>query len=164
MFNKTKVRTVSSSHFAKYSITNLNFFSAAALLLLILVAISSTPASAQSVSSSLGWSQLSNTQLKSVCPPNGSGGGANAGYPFASQCGNVIGAWSGGIADTKRNRMIIWGGGHTDYYGNELYSLNLSNLSLTRLNNPSPINAPVQNPSCASVLSDGAPNSRHSYS
>src|SRR6202030_1238686 len=89
---------------------------------------------------------------------------------FPYSCKNVVRAWSGGIADTKRNRLIVWGGGHTDYSGNEVYSLNLnaSPPTLTRLNQP----GAVVSTSCASeptdpfdpsALSDGSPTSRHTY-
>jgi hypothetical protein len=117
-----------------------------------------TPAQGSGIPGTTGWFQLSNTQLQNVCPLD------SQGYDFSFLCQNVIRAWSGGIADTKRNRLIMWGGGHTDYYGNEVYSLNLSDLSLTRLNNPSPIAGPVQNPTCIETLSDNTPNSRHTYS
>jgi fibronectin type 3 domain-containing protein len=99
----------------------------------------------------VGWTQLSNTKLSSVCPPG------------LSNCQAVVSAWSGAMADTARNRLIIWGGGHGDYNGNEVYSLNLnaSPVTLTRLNNPSPVNP---NPStCPTTLSDGNPNGRHTY-
>ncbi|HEX7959692.1 MAG TPA: hypothetical protein VF493_07220, partial [Terriglobales bacterium] len=103
-----------------------------------------------------GWTQLSpKTQLSKVCPP------AKDGYDFSSNCRNVIAAWSGGIADVARNRMIIWGGGHTDYYGNELYALNLSDETMVRLNDPGPVISP--NAENASVLADGTPNARHTY-
>src|ERR1700761_6743036 len=29
----------------------------------------------------------------------------------------VIDAWGGGALDTKRNRLVLWGGGHADYWG-----------------------------------------------
>jgi hypothetical protein len=98
-----------------------------------------------------GWTALPNTKLRDVCPK---------GIP--GTCSAVIGAWSGGAADTSRNRLIIWGGGHNDYYGNEVYALNLSAdpVTLTRLNNSSPPNAAGR---FETVLSDGAPNSRHTY-
>ena len=54
--------------------------------------------------------------------------------------------------------MIIWGGGHTDYNGNELYALDLNNLTLARLNNPSP---PANG--CVATGPDGNPNARHTY-
>jgi hypothetical protein len=98
-----------------------------------------------------GWTALPNTKLQSVCPSGFSG------------CANVINAWSGGIADTKRNRLIIWGGGHGDYFGNEVYALDLnaSPARLTRIIDPSPPNSTPA--TCPAALSDGNPNSRHTY-
>lgn len=63
--------------------------------------------------------------------------------------------------DTKRNRLIVWGGGHNDYYGNELYAVNIGSLSIERLNNPSvPTNL---GKSPVGTLADGKPNARHTY-
>jgi len=105
----------------------------------------------------VGWHQLPNTKLASVCPPN------TEQYAFRSRCNNVIAAWSGGIADQKRNRLIIWGGGHNDYYGNELYALDLNEMKLTRLNDPSPLAASSPPLPCVAQLPDGKPNARHTY-
>jgi hypothetical protein len=115
-----------------------------------------TPArqASQTIPSALGWYEIPNTHLQAVCPHN------SPEYNFHSYCTNVIGAWGGGIADTTRNRMIIWGGGHNDYYGNELYSLDLNSLTLTRLNSPSSLDPGRK---CAETLPDGKPNSRHTY-
>jgi len=68
--------------------------------------------------------------------------------------------WTGGIADTKRNRLVMWGGG-TNYAGNEVYALNLSTAPpmMTRLTDPSVWNYSVSyetNP-------DGTPTSRQTY-
>ncbi len=104
-----------------------------------------------------GWHRIPNTKLGSVCPRN------TEQYAFGSNCMNVIAAWSGGIADQKRNRLIMWGGGHNDYYGNELYALDLNLRSLIRLNDPSPL-APGSPPlPCIAELADGKPNARHTY-
>jgi hypothetical protein len=102
----------------------------------------------------IGWFEVPNSRLREVCPAN------SPEYEFSSACGSVISAWNGAIADTRRNRLIIWGGGHADYFGNELYAFNLQDLTMTRLNNPSPINATS---GCVETLSDGKPNSRHTY-
>ena len=96
---------------------------------------------------SLGWYQIPNTQQAPVCPADTTG------------CQNVIAAWGSGIADTKRNRLVFWGGGHGDYGGNEVYALDLNTLQMLRLNNHSPLNTG----SCIETLSDGNPNARHSY-
>ena len=71
----------------------------------------------------VGWTDLANTVLQNACPPNNYGG---ENYNYYTLCPNAINAWSGGIADTLRNRMIIWGGGHQNYSGNEVFSLNLN--------------------------------------
>jgi hypothetical protein len=104
------------------------------------------------IPSSLGWFQIPNSKLASVCSPDQNVQGSTG-------CSAVISAWSGGIADTKRNRLIVWGGGHSDYYGNEVYALDLNSLTIQRLNNPS--DPPG---SCSAATPDGtAPSSRHTY-
>ncbi|MBI2409500.1 hypothetical protein HYV30_00455 [Candidatus Kaiserbacteria bacterium] len=71
-------------------------------------------------------------------------------------------AWSGGIFDPSRNRLVIWGGGHGDYAGNEIYAFDVNSLSWQRVTNPStpyPFGNPPSNP----VNSDGTPASLHTY-
>jgi hypothetical protein len=103
-----------------------------------------------------GWEEIPNTAMRSVCPtfPDG--------YYGYVGCGAVVGAWSGGAFDTKRNRLILWGGGHADYYGNELYALELNSKPrrIVRLTDPSPFPNPYVT---TEVMSDGAPCSRHTY-
>jgi hypothetical protein len=103
--------------------------------------------------SGLGWHELPGTQLASQCPDNPSIQG-NSG------CRAVINAWNGAIADTKRNRLIIWGGGHNDYYGNEVYALDLKSGTLARITEPS---VPSDVSRCPEAYDDGRPNSRHTY-
>jgi hypothetical protein len=59
-----------------------------------------------------------------------------------------------------RNRLIIWGGGHNDYYGNEVYALDLNNMTMSRLTDPSPVTN-VKN--CPEAYDDGRPSARHTY-
>ncbi|HKU40126.1 MAG TPA: hypothetical protein VJR89_18330, partial [Polyangiales bacterium] len=79
-------------------------------------------------------------------------------------CSGVINDWSGGMADTQRNRLLIWGGGHRGYFGNELYALELATGRLVRLNDPSSVLG-VDLDDCAPPerYSDGRPSSRHTY-
>lgn len=65
-------------------------------------------------------------------------------------------AWNGGALDTKRMRLIVWGGGHHGYGGNEVYAFNLRSLEWSRLTNPSPYDADF-------YTRDGTPISRHTY-
>jgi hypothetical protein len=71
---------------------------------------------------------------------------------------SVIIAWGGAALDTKRNRLVLWGGGHADYYGNELYAFDINKLVWQRLTDPFP--NPVKD---QEINADGTPNSRHTY-
>src|SRR5260370_503801 len=64
------------------------------------------------IPSALGWYQIPNTSIQGLCPPYTDIQGSTG-------CKAVMSAWSGGLFDTKRNRLIIDGGGHTDEYSNE---------------------------------------------
>lgn len=72
--------------------------------------------------------------------------------------GSVVGAWSGGAASDEA--LYIFGGGHADYCGNELYRFNFSDLSWQRITEPS---AYKECPSGACETVDGTPTSVHSY-
>ena len=98
-----------------------------------------------------GWHVLPNTKLASVCPEDESLHGT-------SGCAAVIRAWGGAAADTKRNRLLIWGGGHNDYYGNEVYALDVVSKKMSILVPPTPRPQP-----CVESQSDGKPTSRHTY-
>jgi hypothetical protein len=100
------------------------------------------------------WLSVPNTKMRSVAPTNGQFAGTwGTGGPA-----NVIAAWCGAALDTKRSRLVLWGGGHADYYGNELYVFDVPALRWTRLTDPF-VN-PVMD---QEVNADGTPNSRHTY-
>src|SRR5919197_54354 len=112
---------------------------------------------AQSIPTTLGWYEIPNSQLRSVCP-----------NPSAYQqiqgnegCSAIVEDWAGGALDTTRNRLIIMGGGHGGYAGNELYALDLNTLTMERLNEPST----VIRDGCTNggTYADGKPVSRHTY-
>src|SRR6267142_6178478 len=74
---------------------------------------------------------------------------------------SVMMAWSGGIYDSDRDQFIIWGGGHTDYAGNEVYAFGPVTGLLPqwrRLTDPS---APAADNT--PYAPDGRPVSRHTY-
>ncbi|HVJ17456.1 MAG TPA: hypothetical protein VM686_18645 [Polyangiaceae bacterium] len=102
-----------------------------------------------------GWLELAGTELSSVCA-------CNDGFPEVcanSGCGGIF-SWSSGAYDSLRERLIVFGGGHSDYFGNELYALSLSDLTMTRLTDPG---LPLA-PDCAPSTAEGTqPSSRHTY-
>ena len=90
------------------------------------------------------WYEVPNSHLNSVAPSGWSA--------------NVIDPWCSGAFDTKRNNLIVWGGGHGDYAGNEIYVFNLDSLKWIRVNNPS--DPPAKD---VPYAADGGPCSRHTY-
>jgi hypothetical protein len=98
------------------------------------------------------WYEVPNSRLRDVLPDP-----LPPGNPTA-----IMAAWSGGAYDTKRDRLIVWGGGHGDYGGNELYAFDVNALSWSRLWGPSP-DIPPRGGRCSETYSDGNPASRHTY-
>jgi hypothetical protein len=100
------------------------------------------------------WIEIPKSALLAVAPKNGE-------FPktwAVSGPVSVVAAWGGAAFDTKRERLIAWGGGHSDYYGNELYAFDIRKLAWERLNDPFP--EPVKD---QEVNADGSPHSRHTY-
>src|ERR1043165_5863805 len=58
------------------------------------------------------WYQFPSSRMDAVQPSP-----LPAGYIQA-----VMVAWSSGVYDTDRERLVVWGGGHSDYAGNEVYA------------------------------------------
>ena len=129
------------------SSTPYQFFVFVALLLFTVAAFGQSSASSPSTSTNTvvqqpgkaqpqglpagyGWHQLPNTVMSSVCLGNVSNGmytdpsmTTTTNYDF--NCNQII-PWSGGAIDTVNQRVIVWGGGHSDYAGNEVSALNLN--------------------------------------
>lgn len=100
------------------------------------------------------WYEIPDTHLRDVAPVPEPAGSVR----------NVIGAWSSGAYDTKRDRLIVWGGGHGDYSGNEIYAFSMKSFTWKRLNEPSAFPpGEEQNPFDRVRHPDGAPISRHTY-
>src|SRR6267142_2973792 len=149
------------------------------LIFLLLAIPQLSSAQAPFLTGGAGWHEMANTKLQTsqgvnvsppVCPPNNFGG---SGYGFTDGCASVWRKWNGGAIDDGNERLLIWGGGHSDYSGNELYALNYGQATpaLIRLTNPT---IPVSS-SGSGFIPDGAtcpqgsvsptcrPNSRHTY-
>jgi len=109
---------------------------------------------------SLGWCEITDTKLADVCPDEVK----YASIQANEGCSAVINDWSGGAQDPSRNRLIVWGGGHGGYFGNELYALDLNLLKMVRLNDPSDVTGYDFNDCYApDAYPDGRPASRHTY-
>jgi len=99
------------------------------------------PAKSNGLPTGHGWHRLPNTHMKSVClgnVPDGMYADATMTrtMEYNFNC-NQLGPWSGGAADDVHQRLIVWGGGHGDYAGNEVSVLNLTGTpSWERLTSP----------------------------
>jgi hypothetical protein len=103
-----------------------------------------------------GWHAIAHTQLSAVCPDVAQIQGAEG-------CRAVIADWNGALADTKRNRLVLWGGGHNGYFGNEVYALDVEHSTLQRITEPSSGEGIANLKSCPEEYADGKPNARHTY-
>jgi hypothetical protein len=103
------------------------------------------------------WYSVPNSHMRNVCPPY-------PGFGNACACACAVGAWSGGSYNTQRNWMIVWGGGHHDYYGNEVYAFDVNTLTWDTLTHNSWLELGGGSIStCQDPLPDGTANSRHTY-
>ncbi|MFK8030998.1 MAG: choice-of-anchor U domain-containing protein [Gammaproteobacteria bacterium] len=75
----------------------------------------------------------------------------------------VMDVWVGGAFDTYRDRLIVWGGGHFGYAGNEVYVFDLNTLEWERLTDPSPDTTLFNNSNSEGTYIDGLPRARHTY-
>ena len=74
----------------------------------------------------------------------------------------IISNWSGGAYDTKRDRLIVWGGGHFAYGGNEFYGFDVNALEWKRLSDPS-LKVDMDYRAGSEIYEDGTPRACHSY-
>jgi hypothetical protein len=99
------------------------------------------------------WYEAPDTLMRELCVSD------KLGVHGVCGCSAIVTAWGGGAYDSDLGKMIIWGGGHDDYHGNEVYAFDLTTGSWERLTEPTlPPDHLNQDP-----LPDGRPVSRHSY-
>ncbi len=100
------------------------------------------------------WMEVPSSHLRDVVPvPE---------PPGITGPSSVMVAWSGGVYDSVRDRLVVWGGGHGDYSGNELYAFDVDAGSWSVIWGPSPVIPPLDD-TCRSTYDDGNPASRHTY-
>jgi hypothetical protein len=102
------------------------------------------------------WLELPDTSARKVTP-------ARDGHPGWGVIGPraVTDAWGGAAFDTQRNVMVLTGGGHGDYGGNEVYEFHLPSMTWTRTTDPSPMRE--LGDGNYEVIGSEAPVSSHSY-
>lgn len=86
------------------------------------------------------WIEVPNSKLKTATnTTNGVTTQVAFPWPAGSQWGAIqwgVMTESGATYDEKHKYLMLWGGGHGDYAGNEIYAFNLTTLQWIRLNDP----------------------------
>ena len=82
-----------------------------------------------------------------------------------SNPGSIVRAWSSFAWDSNRSNLQLWGGGHANYYGNEMYVWQGADGSWTRGSVSSRVEAIPGSPDVRTrlVVDDAAPQSAHTY-
>lgn len=101
------------------------------------------------------WLEVPDSRLADVCAAPSFGVGGMMG------CAGIVEAWGGGAYSSGQRKMLVWGGGHNDYWGNEIYAFDLRTGRWQRLNDPTP--GDVVSAAGSDPLPNGRPNSRHTY-
>jgi hypothetical protein len=71
----------------------------------------------------------------------------------------IMDDWSSAAYDTRRDRLVVWGGGHSGYAGNEVYAFDVNTLEWERLTNPS-VDVDYNG---TTLYADGQPRARETY-
>ena len=75
----------------------------------------------------------------------------------------IIGAWSGFAWDSNRGDLLLYGGGHANYSGNDVYRWRGSTRMWERASLPSEVIKDIRNHHVAIDGTDNAPASAHTY-
>lgn len=121
--------------------------------------VASTPASIANMAPGT-WMAVPNSHLPAYNGPLAAAIHGNTGPA------GIMDAWSGGAFDTTANRLIVYGGGHQDYYGNEVYAFSLNTLSWSQLSQPSDPGgscSSANNGCTGPTFADGQPIAVHTY-
>lgn len=83
------------------------------------------------------WAKLNTNTFQSVWTPMELRAMSNTSY--SSQPESIITAWSSFAWDSNRSQMWLYGGGHANYAGNEMYTFNTSTFQWQRASLPSDV-------------------------
>jgi len=68
------------------------------------------------------WKELPATLMADVCPTP----------TDHYACSNVMSAWSGGAYDSSHDRLVVFGGGHSDSWFNNVFTFDLASMTWKR--------------------------------
>ncbi|MEZ5502870.1 MAG: Ig-like domain-containing protein [Halioglobus sp.] len=111
-----------------------------------------------------GWVRVNNNQFQDVWTPTGllvSSDKAPNSVPWVPR--GIIAAWSGFAWDSRRGDLIIYGGGHANYGGNDVYRWRGTTLDWERMSLPSDIASLGSYPWLTVDGPNASPQAHHTY-
>jgi hypothetical protein len=108
-----------------------------------------------------GWVQVSTGSFQAAWPTGPDSVGTV--YPTLNGPGAVAYAWSSIAWDSNRGQMMLWGGGHANYAGNEMYAWKASTGTWERQSLPSRLTPTTLGNGAFYVVDNAAPVSAHTY-
>jgi len=111
-----------------------------------------------------GWVRVNNNQFQDVWTPTGllvSVSKASDSTPWDPR--NIIPAWSSFAWDSRRGDLILYGGGHANYAGNDVYRWRATTLNWERMSLPSDITSPGPYPWLTVDGPNASPKAAHTY-
>ena len=106
-----------------------------------------------------GWYVIDDASIRGL-KPHEPGGSSIQGHEGQS---GVIEDWAGAAWDTRRERLLLTGGGHQGYYGNEVYAWEAKTHGMLRLTNPGRPPAGGFLTLTEAVMDGTQPSARHTY-
>lgn len=111
-----------------------------------------------------GWVRVNNNQFQDVWTPEGllvSVSKASDSDPWDPR--NLINAWSSSAWDSRRGDLILYGGGHANYAGNDVYRWRATTLNWERMSLPSDIASLGSYPWLTVDGPNASPQAAHTY-
>ena len=102
-----------------------------------------------------GWVNVGVGSFNAAWPTGSTSAGTV--YPTANGPGAIVYAWSGFAWDSNRGEILLWGGGHANYAGNEIYRWQADTGTWDRGSLPSKVI------SSNYVVDHAAPQAAHTY-
>ncbi len=102
------------------------------------------------------WTALDNSALSAIGPT----AVPCCNYGIGCELAGIF-AFSGAALDTSRQQILIWGGGHNDYFGNQLLRFDINTLQWSEVTQPTSVCLFANPPNY--LYTDGTPVSRHTY-
>ncbi|MET0103935.1 MAG: hypothetical protein ABW072_02195 [Sedimenticola sp.] len=110
-----------------------------------------------------------NAKIKPDCVPSNGDPHIDCYNSFAlKDISHIVWGWSGAAFDDKRQALLIFGGGHKGWAGNDIYSFSLKTLKWERISDASCITSDdarqnIQGIKIPAYYTDKSPRASHSY-